>query len=567
MNTLKFFKNQTGRYFCLLTIFFCFNAVGQSTNVFIVKFEDKIQPIENTQILSPQAIERRRLHHISIDESDYPVNNSYVNTITKDTSIKLRYTLRWQNAAVVSTYRSSIDSLLSLPFVESIKYVGKAQKVGTPEEPLFHTPILKLKESEMSTDGLSSEDYGVSYEQIKQIGVTRLHQEGKNGQGVRIAIFDAGFKNIHQIPSFMKHQANGLLQYGYDVAGLDNELNIEDNHGTSCASCFGGFDKGQYIGSSPLAHITLFRTEYAATEYPVEELNWCKAAELADSLGVQMITSSLGYNRYDDNELSYTHQDLDGETSYIAQAAKRAVSKGIFVINSAGNEGDNKWRKIGTPADVDEVLTVGASDINGIPGRFSSQGNNAKGTIKPDISACGVLAAVASPKGNYYRGYGTSYATPIAAGGVACLLQAFPGLNPKELADLIRMTASNATNPDSISGFGIARFDISYLYYSSMISQQKGTVLLGSDKDEVYLYTTNKKKIAYKLYLNKKVLGFIKYKKSAGKGFITPIKSLIRIPLEEENGNCSKKYTLKLVEDGKVGNSKLVFNDLSICPM
>ncbi|MDB9883113.1 S8 family serine peptidase, partial [Bacteroidia bacterium] len=357
-----------GKTLTLLLIFFCSSAAAQSTNVFIVQFEDKENKVNAEDILSKKAIERRLKFGIKLDEIDYPVNSQYVSAILKDTAILLRYTLKWQNAAVVSADTQSLEHLKKIDFVKNVRYVGKANKIRQVEKPKFQSPRIKLKESIMETKDLTASDYGASYGQNNQIGIVELHQKGLNGRGVYIAIFDAGFKNINSIPSFLKHQANGKLMYGYDVAGLDNELNNSDNHGTSCLSCFGAYDKGKYIGSAPLANVILFRTEFAATEYPVEELNWCKAAEQADSLGVDMITSSLGYNRFDDKSLSYTHKDLDGNTSYISKSATIAVTKGIVVLNSAGNEGDDEWRKIGTPADVPSVITVGAVGLDNIPG-------------------------------------------------------------------------------------------------------------------------------------------------------------------------------------------------------
>ena len=556
-----------GKTLALLLIFSSQYSFSQQTRVYFVQFVDKVENKSAEELLSLQAIKRRLKYNIGISEDDYPVNSSYVQQVTQDTSISLRYTLKWHNAAVVSSDLESLDYLTELKSVKSVSYVGKAPSVEKKESPAYISPVVKLKESVMNTSNLTETDYGVAYEQNKQIGVVGLHKKGYDGYGVQVAVFDAGFKNIDRIPAFTKHQAHQLLTFGFDIAELDNEINISDNHGTSCASCIGAYEKGKYIGSAPRAHFTLFRTEYGATEYPVEELNWCKAAELADSIGIDLITSSLGYNRYDDSTLSYTHADLNGKTSYISISARKATEKGIVVVNSAGNEGKSSWRKIGTPADVPEVLTVGAVSLEGKIGSFSSQGYNADGVVKPDISACGVLASVASPNGGYYQGYGTSYATPIAAGGVACIMQAFPQLSPTEICALIRSTSTYSASPDSLYGYGIAQFDVAYEFQKSKIDEQTTFEVLKIDTSALVLYNKNGDAARYKLYYTKNFGKLFNYKKRIQRGKIDQKANLSRIVVQAEDIDCSKKYTLKLKTKNAVRNESLTFSDLYICNM
>ncbi|HBN03579.1 MAG TPA: hypothetical protein DD396_05995, partial [Bacteroidetes bacterium] len=359
------------------------------------------------------------------------------------------------------------------------------------------------------------------------------------------AVFDAGFKNLNAIPGFLKHQANDRLTFCYDVAQLDNLLTDADNHGTAVTSCLGAYQLGHYVGSAPLANLFLFRTEYGATESPLEELNWCKAAELSDSAGVDMITSSLGYFRFDDTTLSYRHSDLDGFTSYISLGARIAVEKGILVLNSAGNEGDNLWRKIGTPADVATVLTIGAAGIDNQVGRFSSQGYNAKGDIKPDVVACGVLTYVGSPNGNYYQGYGTSYATPVAAGGVACLLQAFPGLTPLQINQLIRSTASQSQNPDSIMGYGVAQFDAAYNLQQLKTAKHVVSGIVKIDPNGLIIFKVPKDVVHFDVYSVVKFLGVLPYKKHLSKGTLKGEQEVFPIPFNQR-AICNQKYTIRL---------------------
>lgn len=562
---LRHSKRLTGNIALLIFLFFNVRLVAQTHNVYLVKFTDKDTSVSAESTLSSKAIDRRIKYGISLDHYDLPVNAFYVQNLLNDSTLFLRYTLKWHNAAVISSESEDLSKVENLAFVESVKYVGKSPFRKFKEAPAFNSPVLKLKESTMTTIGLDAQDYGIAYAQNLQIGTIDLHKQGLNGKGVSIAIFDAGFKNIDQIPSFLKHQSNNLLTFGYDVAGLDNELNINDNHGTACASTFGAYDKGKYIGSAPNAYLTLFQTEFAASEYPVEELNWCKAAELADSAGIDLITSSLGYNQFDDKSLSYTHDDLDGKTSFVSLGATVAASRGIVVLNSAGNQGDNKWRKIGTPADVPTVITVGAVDVTGKPGKFSSQGYNANGSIKPDIAACGVLAAVASPSGGYYKGYGTSYSTPLAAGGVACIMQAFPEKNPSEIANLIRHTSSQSSNPDSIMGYGVAQFDIAYHYAKAQKNDQIEFDILKSNDKEISVYLKNDGDYSYSMYYTKKFMKLFKIKKGKKKGTFAATHSIARIPIDLTEENCSKKYTLKIISSSTVGNDSFITKDLSIC--
>ena len=519
--------------------------LAQNTNAYFIQFSDKVSESNIRATLSEKALERRTKFNLSIDSYDMPVSANYISVILQDTTIRLRYALKWHNAIVVNCTKTSLHYLTDLPFVRAVKFVGETQTLKSSEGPLFYAPRLVLKDATMKENGYTKEDYGVSYAQNKQIGIPYLHRLGYTGKGIDVAVFDAGFKNLNAIPGFLKHQANDRLTFCYDVAQLDNLLTDADNHGTAVTSCLGAYQLGHYVGSAPLANLFLFRTEYGATESPLEELNWCKAAELSDSAGVDMITSSLGYFRFDDTTLSYRHSDLDGFTSYISLGARIAVEKGILVLNSAGNEGDNLWRKIGTPADVATVLTIGAAGIDNQVGRFSSQGYNAKGDIKPDVVACGVLTYVGSPNGNYYQGYGTSYATPVAAGGVACLLQAFPGLTPLQINQLIRSTASQSQNPDSIMGYGVAQFDAAYNLQQLKTAKQVVSGIVKIDPNGLIIFKVPKDVVHFDVYSVVKFLGVLPYKKHLSKGTLKGEQEVFPIPFNQR-AICNQKYTIRL---------------------
>lgn len=538
-------------------------SLASSTSLFaqsrtyIIKFGDKPPTPSAESTLSKKSLERRAKFKIALNTEDLPVNKDYVAAISGIGGISMRYSLKWQNAVVVNATSHAIDSAKTLSFVKSTAYVGRSKPNYAPEKAQFVSPVVKLKESTMNTAQLTAVDYGASYFQNQQIEIDHLHHAGFDGAGVTVAVLDAGFNSIHKIPSFQKHQANGLLTFGYDIAGLDNELNIQDNHGTAVSSCIGGYDLGNYIGSAPKAHLVLFRTEFADTEYPIEELNWCKAAELADSIGVDMLTSSLGYNQYDDKALSYTHTDLDGKTSYISQAARTATQKGIIVLNSAGNSGNNKWRKIGTPADASEVLSVGAVNKVGRPGRFTSQGYNALGQVKPDISALGVLATVASPSGAYYQGNGTSYSTPIAAGGVACLIQAFPNIHPDTIKNAIRLTATKSIMPDSFVGYGIVQYYTAYRYLSQISQSDAKAEILSQSDTFINIYTANATELSYDLYRHKKLLWIFPSKKKVISSTITCCNRFLRINLRDSRIKCNEKFSLKVTLNSSGGTQTL----------
>lgn len=539
------------------------SALAQDQNAFLIKFNYKGTTLDPALEFTPKAIDRRSKFSIPFDSLDYPVNLNLVTNILNDSSLQLRYTLKWHNAIVVNTAKESLKPLEDLDYVSKVYYVGQTKAMNNTQKQPYYSPVKKLKESAMPTQQLSETDYGKAYAQNKQIEVTELHKLGYDGSNITAAVFDAGFNNIDIIPAFMKHQANNKLMFGYDWVDVDSVFNKADNHGTAVTSCFGAYDKGRYIGSGPGTHLILFRTEYGRTEYPIEELNWCKAAETADYLGVDMITSSLGYNQYDDQSLSYTHPDLDGTTSYVSLAARTAVNKGIFVLNSAGNEGDSKWFKIGTPADVEEVLTVGAVDKNNKIGSFSSKGYTADGRIKPDVCALGVKATVASSYGSYYQGYGTSYATPVAAGGVACLLQAFPNKRPQEIAQAIRITASNNNNPDSLQGYGTAKLKTAYDFLQR--DTKSKPEILKATKEELTLFLGDYSDITLNISRKVKVFWFIKKKKTVYNSLIVNQKAVSHIDLSASGINCRKNYTIKLKFLNDVENYTLKKNDLYFC--
>ncbi|MBR9860283.1 S8 family serine peptidase [bacterium] len=547
----------------VLSLFlFSFSAKAEGDyRAYLIKFNSK--PTDGEVPISDLALSRRAKFGIKTDASDYHVNPAFIKNICSD-SIQLLYSLKWHNAIVVKTKMENLDFLLDQDYIESIEYVGIPAKQAKREG--IDIDKIKMGGSEIfhpSPD--STIIYGNSKEQIQQIGLHNLHRKELYGKGVKIAVFDAGFYNIDLIPAFSNHRRDGRLWHGYDLVDLDNNLTDVDNHGTAVSSCISGYHPGKFIGSAPLASLYLFRTENSATEYPLEELNWCKAAEIADSIGVDMVSSSLGYTRFDDPDLNYSHDDLDGESTYVSLAAKMLVAKGVLVVNSAGNSGSSTWRKIGTPADVSEVLTVGAVDNQGRIGSFSSKGYNALGQIKPDVCAMGVKTTVASTFGSYYKGNGTSYSTPIVSGAMALLLEAFPEASPIDLISIIHETATRNSIPDSMFGYGVLNAHAAYMLLNykkfGFIAQPDLTI----QNDDYLLFNNAYHRIRYKLYEEHQFLGFIPYKKKVKEEEILNQNRFTYIKLRSDETNCTVKYTLKLKLKSSVEKCGLKYRHLSLC--
>lgn len=565
-HTAKLLLKQTGlrALFLIntLLILTTYAFAQDSRYAYLVEFTDKVisEDIDESDLLSERAIVRRKSNGVELSAEDYPVDQLYIEQVCADSNVNFRYALKWKNAIVIDSKDENLKESLNFPFIRKISYVGKT-KAAKNETPQFKPIYNYAKQIEINTTHLKPVDYGKSYTQVHQIRVDKLHQSGFDGKGVFMAIFDAGFFNVNVLSSYTRSRANMQLYSAYDLVDLDNELTDTDNHGTAVSSCVLAFDPSQYIGTGPNATVFLFRTENSSSEFPLEELNWCKAAELADSLGIRLVSSSLGYTRFDDDRMSYVHGDLDGKTSYISAAAEGLVKRGVVVVNSAGNEGDDAWLKIGSPSDVPSVISVGAVNGANEIGSFSSRGYNALGDIKPDVCAMGVQATVSSTYGSYYQGYGTSYSTPILSGGVACLLQAFPNKTPYEIDSAIRITASKNNQPDSLYGYGVANLHAAYLYLSEALN----TPTLIDTGMQLLLYNDNFNQIHVKISSKKRFLLIFKRLKTISEYNIENNMPFTYLQLDRNTIDCGKKYTLRVQMESGVENYKLKQNDLSFC--
>ncbi len=435
---------------------------SQSDNYLVwIYFTDKGNDLDgyysNPQsVVSQKSLDRRTkvLSQSSlIDFSDLPVNQNYINALMQY-GFELKQKSKWFNAVSGFASQSEINQIALNLFVKRIDVVGTfAKRIDDVEFNSSQTDF----DSPNQPDGITSLNYGNSFTQLNQISVPQVHDLGYNGSGVTICVMDAGFNNLpHEV-----FQSMNIIA-AYDFVNHDpnvaNEGDLGDGtHGTATLSIIGGFKEGRLIGPAYGANFILAKTENTDTETPVEEDNWVAALEWADSIGVDVTSTSLGYLTYDPPYPSYTWQDMDGNTAIITIAGDLAVSKGIVVVNSAGNSGYNpSHNTLGAPADGDSIIAAGAVYSSGGVTGFSSCGPSADGRIKPDLMAMGSNVYHAGSFGNqYWSGDGTSFSCPLIAGVCALILDANPSLTPMELLQVLRSTATRSNNPDNIYGWGI----------------------------------------------------------------------------------------------------------------
>jgi len=493
---------------------------------FLVLFEDKglryVHLYDSANFLSEAAINRRKRYDIAIDSLDLPVTKAYLKNI-REAGVKVRYATRWLNGAVV-TVRNPDDArrLRVKFFVKQVVFLGstKIRYVDLRD----NKPLASEEPIGFSSVNFSKADYGQSYQQIAMLNGHKLHEQGYRGRDIHIAVFDAGFKKHTTLKAFKHLYYDKRLVSIHDIVDLDEQVDDADAHGMHVLGCISGYMPGTYIGTAPEAKVSLFRTEASHYELLIEELNWIRAAEIADSLGVDIINSSLGYTTFDDPFMDHTQEDLDGVTTYVAKGAKIAASRGMLIVNSAGNDGNKPWKKLDTPADVMEILTVGAVDSDRERVNFSSTGPTSDGRIKPDICALGHQTALVSTYGGAYSGNGTSYSTPVMTGFMACLMQKYPDIPPSVLCDAIRFGASKQGRPDTLVGYGIPDAKYSQLALGENSSEQFNLLrplkfdkkefsidYSGSDTLDLYIHVYEKR--AFLFFPYKKLLENGKFKK------------------------------------------------------
>ncbi len=381
---------------------------------------------------------------------DRPLAPEYVSRVGA-VATRVRQGSRWLNAMSVEATPAQIETLTALPFVARVDIVRRARRNVEPVASLPETGSHRSRPLDAEDD--APLDYGTGLDQVRQIRVPELHGRGLHGEGVIVAVFDSGFPNL-------AHEAFASMTIAAErdfVHGRDSVRESTDAHGTNTLSTMGGFAPGQLIGPAYAATFLLAVTEDVDSETPIEEDHWAAAAEWAEALGADVISSSLGYATFDLPYTSYSDRDMDGQTAVTTRAAALAAERGVVVVNSAGNEGFEEGRNtLVAPSDGVRVLTAGAVSRGGTRAGFSSVGPTSDGRLKPDVAAMGVNVKVARHFDHVYGvASGTSFSCPLTAGVVALVLQAHPDYTVDQVLEAVRSTASQAAAPDRLLGWGI----------------------------------------------------------------------------------------------------------------
>ena len=439
-----------------------FSSWAQTRDTYWVAFTHKPAGSYSLQqpqaFLGPRSIARRVRQGISIDSSDLPVHAPFLDSL-RAAGAQVKHSSKWLNGATIRVPNNDsviLQRISNLPFVRQSLPNGRKAGSGvvTPSTKLAVDPL----PLPLSSSSRTSTAYGASSAQIRLHKGDLLHDMGYRGQGLRIAVFDAGFVAMPQIRAFDSLYArNGVLD-AFDFVDMDSMVYELDGHGTYVMGCMAANLPGELMGTAPKAEYMLYRTEnnVGGSENPIEEDNWVVAAERADSMGADVFNSSLIYTTFDVPGWNHSWADMDGNTTRMTRASDLAASKGILVVNSAGNYGGGPWFKIGAAADGDSVLAVGATDTLGVRIGFSSMGPTADGRIKPNVMAVGAGAATcAIPGPGVALVSGTSFAGPIMAGLATCLWQALPNRQAYQILDLLERCSNRSTNPDTLNGYGV----------------------------------------------------------------------------------------------------------------
>lgn len=545
---------------------------------FRVNFTDKANSpysVSNpSAFLSARAIARRTAQNIAVVQNDIPVNSWYIDSV-RNTGVSILNPSKWFNSVTIFTVDSSaISRILAFPFVSSIDSLGETPvKKGAkrlPKNPdtmkdglmfmgTIGQPAGQQSVQNTTSGQVVSYDYGLAYTQAHQLATDYLHDLGYRGEGMVIAVLDAGFYNVNSIQIFDSLFAGNQILGTRDFVTPGGNVYTAGTHGMMVLSTMGGNVPGQMIGTAPKASYWLLRTEDGSSEFPIEEDNWVSGAEFADSVGADLINSSLGYTTFDNPDWSHIYADMNGQVSRASLAATIAASKGMIVVNSAGNSGDDPWYYIGAPADADSILAVGAVDGYGVIASFSSRGPSFDGRVKPDVCAMGLNSIVSSSSGIPNPGNGTSFASPILAGSVACLWQANPGMTNMEIIEVVRQSANRYTTPDTVYGYGIPN-----MAAANMILGQKkihnfdleNQINIGPNPFTDYLtlmfYSTGNDPFSFELFdtSGKSVYRVDKMKREVGYNYYA-LKDLGNIPagvyiLKVISGNLN--YSNKLVK-------------------
>ena len=452
------------RLFLCLFLFCAKFLFAQNKSRYFVEFKDKKSSryslAKPQNFLSAKALQRREIQKVSLDSTDLPISEIYLKNLLPFIQKPLGSS-KWLNGVlVVLSSKSELVQIQTSIGVKAIHYLGaNPQHQTTDSTGYFYQRYLDESFSKETRD---SNLYGLSLKQITQLKEDKLHQKGLTGKGMTVAVLDAGFKNVNKLKAFTHLYARGLVRGSRDLLAADTNVYDDDDHGTHVFSCLAAADSGFMMGSAPDATYWLIRTEDAANESPAEEIYWAMGAELADSLGVDVISASLGYTTFDETELNHSPEQLNGHTTWAARAASMAVKKGILVCVSNGNEGNGTWQYCGTPADADGVVNIGAVDRDGYIAPFSSIGFGKSGP-NPDLVAMGEGTLTATAEGTYRKGNGTSYAAPLLCGAIVSLKSGYPKLGNDSLINIVKKASNHYAFPCEKYGSGIPDMNAAWM--------------------------------------------------------------------------------------------------------
>lgn len=417
---------------------------------YLVLFKDKASStfsVNNpTAFLSSKSLERRRKNRVPVIEQDLPVSTTYLNQV-KATGANILFPLKWINGALITQKPSDLKKTLALSSVKGLYW----------NFPADSSQANQIQSGTLATN--ANLNYGNSNNQITQLGIDLMHEKGIDGEGTIITLLDDGFKNANTV-SYLQN----LFTDKRVLATLKTDPNVSSiystgGHGTNVLSTIAANAPGQLIGTAFNASFALAQTEENRHELIVEEANWLRGAEWADSLGTDIISSSLGYSTFDNPLHNHSYGDMNGKSTLVSKAASWAASKGILCTISAGNEGANAWKYITAPADADSILTVGSVNALGSLSSFSSIGPSYDGRTKPDMVAMGSSTVVGLIDGRIGLSNGTSFSAPLIAGLAAGLMQAFPTHTTQQIRNGILKSGSQFSRADMLLGFGIPNFD------------------------------------------------------------------------------------------------------------
>lgn len=418
-----------------------------------------------TRWLSARSVERRKRQGLPLDSTDLPVSPRYLKTIAAQKGISIVGKSRWNNTVVaLSTDTLALQRLTELPFVAKAELVWLSP--DSVEKRLYKE---KIHGHYSPWDSVHGERYAKGKEQIESLCGQRLHNINIRGKGISIAVLDGGFQNANLLPAFYHTRIDGIRDLVWHDPLLphpenaDEQIFYESDHGTKVLSAMAANNPEVLVGTAPEARYWLMRCEDQRTEQPVEQDYWAMAAELADSAGVDLINSSLGYNDFDAPHQGLSLSQLDGQSTLISRTASMLARKGIILVCSAGNTGMGPWKKICIPADADDMITVGAITPQDGNAPFSAVGPSQDGRVKPDVVAVGSPAALISGRGSVVFDMGTSFAAPVVCGLTACLWQALRHRTAIEIINLIRLTSDNYKTPNNIFGYGKPNFWKAYM--------------------------------------------------------------------------------------------------------